>query len=174
MGSAKELSAWLDGTSSASNSPPPHVRCRLLAFGWRARSMPGHVRPAHSRRSGQGGHGVRRRADCQPLGRWEAARCIAWQPGSSPGGWAEKGGWELCGLPSASRRNPSTPRPLRPADLREAQYERDGTGTMYLFRLNRWWVVDATKAVSVCAHARPGRLFFPGGGPGWGLELPGT
>lgn len=36
---------------------------------------------------------------------------------------------------------------------------------MYLFRLNRWWVVDATKAVSVCAHARPGRLFSREGAP---------
>ena len=35
-----------------------------------------------------------------------------------------------------------------PADKREKQYERDNTGTMYLFRMDSKQVIDATHRVS--------------------------
>ena len=38
-----------------------------------------------------------------------------------------------------------------PADKREKQYERDNTGTMYLFRMDASQVIDATHRVG--AHA---------------------
>lgn len=47
---------------------------------------------------------------------------------------------------------------LGPADLRETLYDQDGTGTMYLFRLDATQVVDATRVV------RSGSM---GGGGGW-------